>query len=484
MLKRLPVTILKSFYNEEEKKRVKKELSKKMQQLGRTMAVIDDDPTGIQTIRNVYVYTSWEQNWIRKGFHDDPPMFFIQTNSRGLKREEAKRVYLEIGKQLAQISSETKKKLLVFSRSDSTLRGYYPMETECLRKSLEDNMDIRFDGEILIPCFFEGGRYTVDNVHYVREGNELLPVGETEFAKDKTFGYYSSDLREWCAERLEGKIAAEQVTSISLEDLRNLDYKRIEQQLLNVRDFGKVVVNATEYTDLEVFSVALIDAILQGKEFLFRTAASILKVLLEASEGAVAETDIAKERRHYPQKNGVIIVGSHVNKTTMQLMELQKSGLPIQYIEFNQYRVLEENGLSRETKRVVELVENALQNGMNAAVYTKRERLDIPDGTPEQQLEMASEISKALTAVIGLLTVRPAYIIAKGGITSSDVMTRALNIKRGYVSGQIRPGIPIIITGEESKFPGIPYIIFPGNVGDKDTLSEVVKEIFAQKNFI
>ena len=75
------------------------------------------------------------------------------------------------------------------------------------------------------------------------------------------------------------------------------------------------------------------------------------------------------------------------------------------------------------------------------------------------------------------LHVKPAYIIAKGGITSSDVGTKALKVKKALVMGQIQKGIPVWLTGEESKFPGMPYIIFPGNVGDKDTLRLIVEEL-------
>ena len=41
--------------------------------------------------------------------------------------------------------------------------------------------------------------------------------------------------------------------------------------------------------------------------------------------------------------------------------------------------------------------------------------------------------------------------------------------------GQIQPGIPVWKLGPESRFPGLPYIIFPGNVGSDDTLKKVVK---------
>ena len=43
--------------------------------------VLDDDPTGVQTVHDVSVYTDWEEESIRKGFEEKESMFFILTNS-------------------------------------------------------------------------------------------------------------------------------------------------------------------------------------------------------------------------------------------------------------------------------------------------------------------------------------------------------------------------------------------------------------------
>ena len=72
------------------------------------------------------------------------------------------------------------------------------------------------------------------------------------------------------------------------------------------------------------------------------------------------------------------------------------------------------------------------------------------------------------------------FIIA-GGITSSDVGTKALAVKKANVLGQIKPGIPVWQTGEESKFPMTPYVIFPGNVGEITTLREAVEVLTSDR---
>ena len=90
-------------------------------------------------------------------------------------------------------------------------------------------------------------------------------------------------------------------------------------------------------------------------------------------------------------------------------------------------------------------------------------------------LHLSVEIARALTGVVAGLSVQPAFLIAKGGITSSDIGVEALGVKRALILGQAAPGVPVWQTGAESKFPGLSYIIFPGNVGEADTLCQLVK---------
>ncbi|MCB7320157.1 four-carbon acid sugar kinase family protein [Lacrimispora sp. 210928-DFI.3.58] len=472
-MEKCPVQVLTPGYRAEDRKEMEELLKERLCSLGRKIVVLDDDPTGIQTVSNVPVYTTWDKAAICQGFEDESPMFFLSTNSRSMTEAETSKAHLAIGADIAATARATGKDFLVISRSDSTLRGHYPLETQCLRYSIEKNSSLRFDGEIIMPFFEEGGRYTIGDIHYVREEENLIPVGETEFAGDKSFGFHSSDLKEWCQEKTGGSCKAEDVISISLEDLRNMELDKVTGQLLEARRFQRIIVNAAEYTDVSVFAVALIDAILQGKEFLFRTAASLLKVLCFGLRPSFSMESWLKEELR--GRGGILIVGSHVNKTTRQLEYLKKRGLPIDFFEFNQHRILEDGGLEDEAKRVCRQASECIADGRMAAVYTRRERLDIPGGTPDMQLKMATEISAALTSVIGMLKVRPDFVIAKGGITSGDVMKKALKMKRGLAAGQAAPGIPIMKAGGESRFPGLPYVIFPGNVGPDTALADVIE---------
>ncbi len=450
-------------------------LGQALKGIERKILVLDDDPTGVQTVHGIAVYTDWELESIRNMYDETESMVFILTNSRGMTQEETQQIHTEIMQRVVQVSNERQQKFLIISRSDSTLRGHYPLETEVIRKTVEALTPIRYDGEVIFPFFQEGGRYTIRDIHYVKEGYELIPAGDTEFASDKTFGYTASNLKDWCEEKTGGKYLASSVTSISLEDLRAVNIEKICDQLINVTDFNKIIVNAVGYDDVKVFVLALIKAIGQGKEFLFRSAASLTKILGNVSDKPLlTKKDLIQDITTH---GGIVIVGSHVNKTTKQLEALSASSLPLITIEFNQHLVVAPEGLEPEVQRVVELAESNLVQGKTVVIYTRRDRFDLQTDNKEEQLKVSVKISDSLTSVIQRISVSPSFVIAKGGITSSDVGTKALKVKRALVMGQVKPGIPVWMTGKESKYPNMPYVIFPGNVGEVETLKEIVAEL-------
>jgi len=437
--------------------------------LKRKIVVIDDDPTGVQTVHDVDVYTTYGGSEVLSAFKDENPVFYILTNSRGFSRQETELVHRKLARKIAEASRESGKKYLIVSRSDSTLRGHYPLETEVLNDSLGP-----FDGEILIPFFPEGGRYTFDDIHYVKEPGGLVPAGRTEFAKDKTFGYVSSDLKDYVEEKTKGRFRRDDVVSISLEEIRAMDFRSIERKLMAVECFNKVIVNLVSYDDLKIFTVALINALTKGKSFLFRSAAALVKVLGNISDKPLLEKDELVRANN--QNGGLIIVGSHVSKTTRQLEALKNSDLPFTFIEYDQYTVLEDDGM-KESRRVTDLANRLIAEGKNVVIYTKRERMDVLEGSELEQLVLAARISSALTRCVEELEVEPRFIVAKGGITSNDVGIHGLKARKSNVLGQILKGVPVWQLGPESRFPGLSYVIFPGNVGDEDSLVKACRKL-------
>lgn len=454
---------------------VNKTLAKELTTLNKKIIVLDDDPTGVQTIHDISVYTDWSAQTIAEGFAEKNPMFFILTNSRAFTAEYTKKVHQDIAERIVKESQKTNKDFIIISRSDSTLRGHYPLETATLKETVEKLTHEKFDGEVLMPFFKEGGRFTINNIHYVQEEDYLVPAGMTEFAKDKTFYYTSSTLPEYIEEKTNGKYKANDTTCVSLDSLRNMDIDKITEQLMSVSNFNKVVVNAIDYVDVKVFVIALIKAINAGKKFIFRSAAALTKVIGGVSDKSLLSREELINNNHH---GGLIIIGSHVKKTTAQFNELKKCSW-IKFIEFNHLLVLEPEKLNIKLQRIISEVEQTISKGQTTVVYTGRKRFDV--GSEEESLKVSVKISEAITSIVDKITVQPSFIIAKGGITSSDVGTKGLHVKKANVLGQIKPGIPVWQTGAESKFPYMPYIIFPGNVGTETTLREIVEDLDNQK---
>jgi uncharacterized protein YgbK (DUF1537 family) len=256
---------------------------------------------------------------------------------------------------------------------------------------------------------------------------------------------------------------------------------------MKANSFNKIIVNSLDYPDAKVFCAAMIAAIQDGKRFIIRCAASVAKVL-----GGIGDRPLLTKDELIPTgysaaspnptghsaagqcTGGIVLVGSHVQKTTSQLEAMKGCRKPVHLIEFDQHLVLEDAGLAPEVARISDECSRHIREGHTVAVYTRRDRLDLDAGGPDAQLALAEGISDALADVIKKLDVRPSFIITKGGNTSSDVAIKALGIRRAAVMGQIQPGIPVWQAGAESRFPGLPLIIFPGNVGQPDTLKDIV----------
>ena len=444
---------------------------------GRKIVVLDDDPTGVQTMHDIVVYTGWDRESILDGFRSENKIFYILTNSRGMTAEETSEVHREIAETVAGVSEETGSEYILISRSDSTLRGHFPLETEILREETEKRSGRKYDGEILCPFLKEGGRFTVDDIHYVKYGDILVPACETEFARDKTFGYTALTMPQYVEEKTSGRFRAEDVTCISLDSLRGADIDGITEQLMGVKDFNKVIVNAVDYVDVKVFCIALYRAMKAGKNFMFRSAAALVKVIC----GNTFRPLLAREEMvtSESENGGIIVVGSHTAKTTAQVEKLRELE-EIEFVELDATLVRDEEAFARETDRCLALEEEYIRSGRTVCCYTTRALITADTGDKEDDLRLSVRISDAVQSLVGKLEVTPAFVIAKGGITSSDVGTKALAVRKAYVLGQIQPGVPVWRTGEESTFPGTPYVIFPGNVGDEDTLKAAVEVLMAK----
>ncbi|RAL50106.1 hypothetical protein DM860_007780 [Cuscuta australis] len=436
----------------------------------KTLVVLDDDPTGTQTVYGVEVLTEWSVGSLLVEFRKRPKCFFILTNSRALSSEKASALITEICRNLQTASRSVENSdYTVVLRGDSTLRGHFPEEADAAVSVLGE-----MDAWILCPFFLQGGRYTIGDVHYVAESDRLIPAGETEFAKDASFGYKSSNLREWVEEKTRGRIPASVVSSITIHLLREGGPNAVCEHICSLKKGTACIVNAASDRDVAVFAAGMLQAELRGKRFLCRTAASFVSARMGIRQiPPISPNDVGINQE---LSGGLIVVGSHVPKTTKQVEELKlQFGNLLKTIEISVDRVAMKTSEEREEEinQTAEMADIFLKNRKDTLIMTSRGL--VTGKTASESLEINFKVSSALVEIVRRITTRPRYIIAKGGITSSDIATKALEAKRAKVVGQALSGVPLWQLGPESRHPKVPYIVFPGNVGDSKALAEVVK---------
>ncbi|HVZ63768.1 MAG TPA: four-carbon acid sugar kinase family protein [Lacunisphaera sp.] len=433
--------------------------------------VLDDDPTGTQTVHGIPVLTTWSVDALAAELIDPAPCAYLLTNTRAFPRTEACRINREIGGQLRVAAAATGRPFRVISRGDSTLRGHFPAETDALAAGL----GAAFHATLVIPAFFAGGRYTIGDVHYVAQGEDLVPVGETEFAHDPEFGFRASDLRAWVEEKTAGAHPAATVRSVSLELLRLGGAEAARDELLSIPAGGIAIVNAAAPGDLAVLTHAIARAEERGRRFLFRTAADFVPAYAGISRRPLLE---AREMRSAePGAGGLIVAGSYVGRTSSQLRELVARHPSMVSVEVEVAKLIDAASRESEVRRAHDGVAAALRGGRDVVLFTSRA---LAQGASAEEFgRIGQRVMAALVDIVRTLEVRPSWIVAKGGITSSDLATRALGIRRAIVLGQALPGLPVWAPGPESKWPQLPYIVFPGNVGGPDALAELVRRLHA-----
>ncbi len=435
------------------------------------VVVLDDDPTGTQTVHGIPVLTEWSVATLEAELRDPAPCFYLLTNTRAFPVGQACAINREIGASLSAASGRTGRAFTVVSRSDSTLRGHYPAETDALAGALGG----AFDATLIIPAFGAGGRYTVGDIHYVADGDALTPAGATEFARDASFGYRSSNLRDWVEEKTAGRIAAPTVVSISIEDLRSGDVDRVVGRLQAIPRAGAAIVNIADRSDFAALTRALAVMEAAGKRYLFRTAGDFVAAYAGIGPRPLLSAD--ELRGADPAVGGLLAAGSYVGKTSTQLDALFAGCPQIDRIEIAVEQLLQPDRRAAEIARCIAAVENRLSQGGSVALYTSRKLITGSDAT--ESLAIGEKVSSSLVAIVQSLRIRPRWFVAKGGITSSDLATKALGLRRALILGQALPGVPVWQAGPESKWPGLAYVVFPGNVGGPDAIRQLVASLIA-----
>jgi uncharacterized protein YgbK (DUF1537 family) len=437
---------------------------------GLLLGVLDDDPTGSQAVHGVQVVTVLEEEAYGAALAGPAGTCFVLTNTRSMEEPAAAKVNVRAARGLRSVAKRRGARLQILSRSDSTLRGHVMAEVTALDLVRRETVGRGYDGVLLVPAFLEAGRLTAGDIHWARVGGRLVPVGETEFARDAAFGYSTSDLRDFVAEKSGGAIRRDDVGSIGLADIRLGGPQRVRELLAGVRDGSWAVINATEYSDLETVAAGVLMAERAGASFLFRTGPSFVRALTGMGPRApLRGADIWPTGP--PQGgHGLIVVGSHVGQTSRQLAALCARG-GMTAFELDVPAIVGGGEVAAGTARQVA----AALRDSDVLLYTSRAVATGRNGA--DSLAIARTVSAALSRTVRqALAARPAWVVAKGGITSHDVARYGLGIRRAEVAGQLFPGVISLLRPLDAapEAIGVPYVVFAGNVGDDGTLADVV----------
>ena len=424
--------------------------------------VLDDDPTGSQTVHSCLLLTRWDIATLKTALADSAPLFFILTNTRGMDAARAAEVTREVCGNLKVALADYAGPVLFVSRSDSTLRGHYPVETDVMNEALGP-----FDATLLTPAFFEGGRITRDSTHYLIVDGKPVPTHETEFARDSVFGYRTAYLPDYVAEKTAGRVAANSVQRLTLADLRA---GNADAWLAALHGNTVSVVDGETAADYQLFADAVLKAAATGRRLLFRSAASLLTALAKLPPQPVPADSFSTLVRD--QRPGAVIVGSHVAKTTAQLSALLKErgvvGLPLDVARLPAER-------DAVVSELMTSVAHAHARGLTPVVFTSR--IELKFANVAERLKFGDVVSGTLMDVVRGLPTTLGFLISKGGITSNDVLSSGLALTASRVLGQILPGVTVVQTPPDHRLPQIPVVIFPGNVGGDGALAEAYRRL-------
>ena len=454
------------------------------------VVVFDDDPTGSQTVHGCPLLLAADAASLRRALAHPSPLLFVLANSRALAPEAARQRLGELCRNLrqalGQIAAEepalaaSLEPLVLVSRGDSTLRGHFPLELEVIEAAFGVP-----DARLLVPAFLPGGRTTVGGVHRLHG----VPVHTSDFARDRLFGYQTSDLAAYIEAKSGGRVPAAQVERLSLAEL-DAGPEVLIARLAALAPGAWVVVDAERPQQLSALGAAALTLMAPAaaerwgrpRRFLFQAAASLINGLVELGPQPRAGAALAALLR----RDGVgralpalVLVGSHVPLADAQLAHLLAHQPACRLVEIDVAkvaRVLEgpapaELLASLEAAWLAQLRE-LLAAGQTPVLATSRGELSCRNSGERRRLGLA--LAALMARLAAALAPGLGCVISKGGITSHTLLESGLRCRAVELQGQLLPGLSLVLTGPEALVPALPVLTFPGNLGDSQTLQQAL----------
>jgi uncharacterized protein YgbK (DUF1537 family) len=423
------------------------------------LVVLDDDPTGAQSQAGVPVALEWEPELLARVAAESPRAVHLLTNTRALPAAEAEAVTREAAS--AAVAAFPGSPVVL--RGDSTLRAHLLPEYRGLRDALYPGREPVL---MLVPALPAAGRVTQDGVHYLERDGERVALDTTEYARDPDFAYSSSRLLDWAEERSGGFFPAAAGREVRLRELRDRGRVGVRDALVALAAAGRpavLAVDAADLFDLEAAAAGLRLALAEGVEVIVRSAPAFVGVF----SGAAAEGYVE------PPADGPVLVicGSHVPTSSRQL-EALLAREPESAVWVRPQRLAGAGG-GDEVATAVAAARARLEAGDLAVVATEREVYESGD-----RLAAGAEIASGLAAILAGARDRAGIVISKGGITSAVNVREGLASGLAQVRGPLRDGISLWSVDTPER-EGLPFVVFPGNVGADEDLAELVEAIGA-----
>ncbi|MDC2975455.1 hypothetical protein OA065_00165 [Prochlorococcus sp. AH-736-D23] len=443
--------------------------------------VIDDDPTGSQTVHECLLLLKWDCSTLAKGFESKSNLFFILANTRSLSEKDAKLTIEEICKNLKTVitSQAYEEEIIFISRGDSTLRGHNYLEPIALNSCLGP-----FDATFYIPAFIEGKRFTINGSHYV----DKTPISQTIFAKDKIFGYSTSNVKNLLFQQSKSQLNFEDIQNLLLSDIEMLDDEEnniVFKILKNLKNNKHVVVDVENYSQLKKFSL-VIKKLIKQKKFLFRTAASFISSISEKKSFSQTEKFFSNLRIRNKEKSflpGLIIVGSYVELSTIQLNNLLKINNcnPVELDVFEFFKITSSDNIQERRNwfknKFLKEIRFSFERGKTPVLFTSRKFMSLDSS---ELFNFYNLLACFIAELVTDLKYEIGYLISKGGITTNLILSKGLNADYVYLEGQILTGISVV-TYKLKNGEKLPIVTHPGNIGTKDSLVNIWK-VFENKN--
>ena len=439
------------------------------------VVVIDDDPTGSQTVNNCFLLLKWDYATLLKAFKSRYDLIFILANTRSLSENDAKLRLVEICNSLKRvISSEIlrEEEIIFVSRGDSTLRGHNFLEPSTVNSYLGP-----FDATFHIPAFIEGKRFTINGNHFV----DNIPVNQTIFAKDTIFGYTTSNIKDLLFEKSKFQLKLNSIKNLKLSELDILDVDEnnsVFKKLKKLKNNTHVIVDIEDYSQLKKF-ILVINNLRKQKKFLFRTAASFISAISNIKNNNNKSSFYFNLRRKKTYDNlfpGLIVVGSHVELTTIQLKKILEISLckPIELDAFQFLKIIRskdnKNKLNFFKNKLLKDIRFNLKIGNTPVLFTSRELVTLENNL--EQINFYNDLANFISELVADLRNEIGYLISKGGITSNVILSNGLKADYVFLHGQLLTGISVV-TFKLNHNENLPIVTFPGNIGDPDSLAKV-----------